>query len=90
MKYQLIKERVFTHLTTKRIILYQRHQFYSMTQGSDPIITFVQRLQDRANRCGLGELHDDLVLTQFIFILNDKELCEKLLSKLELTMDSAV
>lgn len=85
-----IKERVLSHLTPKRILHYERHQFHSMTQGSDAIATFVQRLQDRASRCELGELRDDLVLTQFIFGLNDKELREKLLSKPELTIESAI
>ena len=88
--FDSIKTRVLSHLTPKRILHYERHQFHSMTQGSDTITTFVQRLQDRASRCELGELRDDLVLTQFIFGLDDKELREKLLSKPELTIDSAI
>ena len=81
--YDFIKERILNHLTPKRILHYERHQLHSLTQGSDPIITFIQRLQDQANRCDLDDLRDDLVLTQFIFGLKDKELREKLLAKSE-------
>ena len=88
--YDDIKDRVLSHLTPKRILHHERHKLHSLTQGSDSTSTFVQRLQDQASRCRFGELRDDLVLTQFIFGLREKELREKLLAKTELTLDAAI
>ena len=90
INYDFIKNRVLNHLTPKRILHHERHQLHSLTQGSDPITVFIQRLQDQANRCDLGELRDELVLTQFIFGLRETDLREKLLAKSELTLDTAI
>ena len=88
--YASIKEHVLNHLRPRTILHYERHQLHSMTQGSDPITVFIQSLRDQANRCEFGDFRDDLILTQFIFGLKDREMRAKLLAKPELTLESAI
>ena len=61
-----------------------------MTQSSDTVSTFVQRLKDQANKCNFCELRDELILSLFIFRLSDYTIRSKLLSMADLTLDSAI
>ena len=56
-----IKEAVINHLRPKRIIHYERHVLHSMTQNSDGISTFLQKLKEQANRCEFGSLREELI-----------------------------
>ena len=96
---------IVNHLCPKRILHYERHLLHSMTQSSNTVSTFIQRLKDQANKCDFGALRDKLILSHFIFGLSDHEqpcpqakrkeeedhtILSKLLSTADLTLDSAI
>ena len=61
-----------------------------MTQSSNTVSTFVQRLKDQANKCDFGELRNELIVSHFIFGLSYHTIRPKLLSTADLTLDSAI
>ena len=88
--FDTIKQHVITHLKPKRILHFERHLLHSMVQTDETATVFLQRLKDQASRCEFGSLRDALILSQFIFGLQDKLTREKLLADPSLTLDAAV
>ena len=86
-----IKTSVLAHFQPKTIPHYERHQLHSMLQHpGECAADYVQRLQQQANRCGFDELKDDLILSQFIFGLQQQSTGTRLLATANLTLDAAI
>ena len=90
VKFEDIKKVVIDHLRPKRITHYERHLLHSMTQSSDTVSTYLQKLKEQANRCEFGSLREELILSQFIFGLQAHEVKAKLLAQPSLTLNDAV
>ena len=88
--FDIIKQKVITHLKPKLILHFERHRLHSMVQNEESVTVFLQRLKDQASRCDFGSLREALILSQFIFGLNDKRTREKLLADPALTLDAAI
>ena len=88
--FDIIQTTVLDHLHPKQILHYKRHQLHSLFQNTDSISTYHQHLKDQANRCQFGELHEDLILLQFIFSLSSQDVRTKLLSTTELSLNAAI
>ena len=88
--FDIIQTTILDHLRPKQILHYERHQLHSLFQNTDSISTYLQHLKDQANRCHFGELHKDLILSQFIFSLSSQDVRTKLLSTTELSLNAAV
>ena len=86
----VIRDAIVNHLRPKQILHYEHHLLHSMTQSSDTISTFLQRLKDQANKCDFGKLRDKLILSHFIFGLSNHTIRSNLVSMADLTLDSAI
>ena len=89
--YAVLIDLIKKHLQPTVVKHYERHIFHGLLQVQDELInTYLARLKAQAARCEFETLRDDLILSQFIFGINNDKLRRRLLAMSTLTLELAV
>ena len=74
----------------RRNLIADRVTFNRMTQGSDTVDVFINRLYRQAEYCEYGALREELIRDRLVAGVSDDYLCDKLQAERDLTLDRAV
>lgn len=79
------------YCTPRKNLVYEMHKFFTYKQQSgESMDQFVTELKARAKTCELGQLKDNLIMSQIVRGIGNNSLREKLLRVPELTLDKCI
>lgn len=89
--FDKVIDKFHNHFINKRNLVFERHRFNTRNQNEgEPIQEFITSLFSLAEHCEYGTLHDQLIRDRIVAGVRDKNLCEKLLLKSDLTLEQAI
>ena len=89
--YDNVLKKFKEHFKGKIVLVFERTQFVRRMQGEkEPVMSFIEDLQRRADLCKFGDLRDDMLHTQIIAGLGDSRLRRRLMADDSKTLNQVI
>ena len=89
--YDNVLKKFKEHFKGKIVLVFERTQFVRRMQGEkEPVMSFIEDLQRRADLCKFGDLRDDMLHTQIIAGLRDSRLRRRLMADDSKTLNQVI
>jgi hypothetical protein len=90
-KFDTVLAKFKEHCDPRTNVVFERHVFFSTSQRADERVdSYVTTLRNLCSTCELGQLADELILTQLIRGLHDENLRLRLLKEDKLNLANAI